>query len=114
VGGKEFLTKLNAGRKFYYRWSKAEETATILHKRHACFPHWYLHIMGVDSLYQKKGYASLLLRTKLSEIDEQNMPCYIETHSEKNVPMYEHFGFEVVEKTFLPKSDVSVWGMLRI
>ena len=32
--------------------------------------------------------------------------CYLETNADKNVPIYEHFGFKVVEKTVVPGSNV--------
>jgi hypothetical protein len=38
---------------------------------------------------------------------------YLETHDEKNVPLYEHFGFKVIEKANIPDLDVINWAMLR-
>jgi hypothetical protein len=33
-----------------------------------------------------------LLKLTLSQIDEEDTPCYLDTHSEKNVGSYERFG----------------------
>lgn len=69
--------------------------------------------MGVDPLYQGKGYASMLIRAKLRELDNQNLPCYLNTQNEDNVPIYEHFGFELVGIVPVPNSNFFYYGMLR-
>ena len=77
------------------------------------FPHWYLQLLGVDPVYQGKGYASILLRAMFARIDEERLPCYVETQNEKNVPIYQHYGFKVVEEGIFPGSEVNTWAMLR-
>jgi ribosomal protein S18 acetylase RimI-like enzyme len=84
-----------------------------LHKRNADFPHYYLDTVAVDPKYRGKGYASKLLRPMLDKIDNANVPCYLCTGSEKNLPIYEHFSFEVVEKVFSPVTEVFICCMLR-
>lgn len=83
------------------------------HKRTADFPHWNLFNLAVDPVHQGKGYASKMLRPMLARIENENIPCYLDTASEKNVKMYEHFGFEVLESDIIPDSDIRVWAMLR-
>ena len=83
------------------------------HKRLAPFEHYYLQTLGVDPSHQGKSYASKLLRPMLARLDEQGMPCYLDTMLEKNAEMYQHFGFEVVEKMEIPDIDITVWAMLR-
>jgi hypothetical protein len=34
----------------------------------------------------------------LNRLDETGLPCYLETLDEKNVGIYERFGFKLVEK----------------
>ena len=68
---------------------------------------------GVDPGCRGRGYRSLLIRAKLAELDKQNVPCYLETMKEKNVSIYRHFGFEVVEEGIIPDTDVPMWAMLR-
>jgi ribosomal protein S18 acetylase RimI-like enzyme len=84
------------------------------HKQYADFINWYLYPIGVDPDHQGSGYAGLLLRAKLEEIDEQNVPCYLETHKEKNSSLYQHFGFEIMEEGTISGTDLSYWSMLRI
>lgn len=82
------------------------------HEQHANFPHMYLYNLAIDPVYQGKGYASRLLKPMLAKLDENNLPCYLET-AERNLALYEHFGFEVVEHVALLESDMDAWLMLR-
>ncbi len=84
-----------------------------VHKRLAPFKHWFLQMIGVDSKYQGKGYAGDLLRPMLARIDEEGLPCYLDTLDETNVRLYEHFGFKVIEKSAIPKTQFTNWAMLR-
>ena len=70
-------------------------------------------IIGVDPIHQSKGYGSKLLKMKLAEIDEQNLPCYLHTENRKNIQIYEHFGFILVGKSKIPNSNFYLHGMLR-
>ena len=49
----------------------------------------------------------------LSNIDEEGLPCYLETEGEKNVSMYQHFGFEVVDEFVVPNTQDKLVAMLR-
>jgi len=84
-----------------------------VHQRLAPFKHWYLQTVGVGLRFRGKGYASKLLRPMLTRIDEEGLPCYIETLDEYNVPIYEHLGFKVVDKANVPKTTLTNWAMLR-
>lgn len=75
--------------------------------------HWYLAVLAVDPLHQGKGYASKLLNEMLSRIDEDGLPCYLETEGEKNVSMYRRFGFEVVDEFVVPGTKDKLVAMLR-
>ena len=83
------------------------------HEQHANFFHWYLYPIGVDPIYQGKGHASMLLRAKFSEVDKLNVPCYLETSAKKNVEIYQHFGFKIVEEGIIPETKIPYWAMLR-
>lgn len=84
-----------------------------VNKRLASFTHWYLWIIGVDPIFQGNGYASKLLRPMLSRIDKEGLSCYLETLDEHNVPIYEHLGFEVIDKAAIPKTSFTNWAMLK-
>jgi len=49
----------------------------------------------------------------LDWLDIQKMPCYLTTQNKKNVGMYEHYGFMVVEQQTLPHSGILHTVMLR-
>ena len=84
-----------------------------VHGRLAPFKHWFLQAIGVDPQCQGRGYASKLLRSMLSRIDKQGLPCYVDTLEGQNVRLYEHFGFKVIEESNVPDTNLTNWAMLR-
>ena len=82
-------------------------------KQHAISPFMHLGPIAVDPAFQNKGYASKLIRPMLTYLDKTKVHCYLETQIESNVPLYEHFGFEVLAKRVVPKVDVPHWDMMR-
>jgi hypothetical protein len=106
-------TIINFGR---YGGSKMRQFGDYLdsvHKRLAPFRHWFLQTIGVDLSFQGKGFSSKLLRPMLYRMDEEGLPCYLETIDEKNVPIYEHFSFRVIDKSNIPETEFKNWAMLR-
>ena len=89
------------------------EYATEVRKRVLPTRHWYLQLLGVEPAFQGKGFSSALVKPILERADREGLPCYLETHAEKNVALYEHFGFRVVEEGIIPGSDVKSWAMMR-
>ena len=84
-----------------------------VHQYNAPFKHWFLQVIGVAPRFQGKGYAGKLLRSMFSNIDKEQLPCYLETVSEKNVSIYERFGFKIIDKSIVPKTKFTNWAMLR-
>lgn len=82
-------------------------------KRVAPFPHWYIYQIGVHREHRGHSMASRLLNPFLEKMDECQSPCYLETHNERNVPVYEHFGFKVAETGTIPSIGKPYWGMLK-
>lgn len=60
-------------------------------------PHWYLEMVATLPSWQGKGAASQLLRWGLARSDEEGTETYLEA-SPEGKPIYEHFGFEEVER----------------
>jgi len=104
-----FTVKLNALLKLWPLFRTSEKAR----KRHAPFPHWYLFLIAVEPSYQGKGYASALLKPMLAHMDSERLPCYLETTEERNVSIYEHYGFRVAEVSKIPNTDIDFWAMLR-
>jgi ribosomal protein S18 acetylase RimI-like enzyme len=83
------------------------------HKKHLPGFHCYLFFIGVDPSLHGKGYGGRLIRPMLDWMDGRGMPCYLNTQNEKNIGLYEHFGFSVVEQVSLPGSGILHTGMIR-
>ncbi|HQE91695.1 MAG TPA: GNAT family N-acetyltransferase [Anaerolineae bacterium] len=84
-----------------------------VHARNAPFPHQYLSVIGVEPAYQGQGYAGALLRPMLARLDAAGQPCYLETHTEPNMQIYQHYGFEVCDAGTFPNSDTRYMAMVR-
>ena len=83
------------------------------HRELAPNKHWYLVVLAVDPKHQGKGYSSKLMNEMLRYIDEEGLPCYLETDGNKNISIYRHFGFEVVDEFFIPNINEKVVAMIR-
>lgn len=95
------------------RMRQLNEYIDAVHRRLAPFKHWFLQTIGVDPRFQGKGYAGKLLKPMLARIDEEGLPCYLETQDEADVRLYERFGFKVIEKSTIPETNLTNWAMLR-
>ena len=84
-----------------------------IHERHAPCKHWYLLGLAINPDCQGKGYASILLKAMFDRIDKEHLPCYLNTQDEKNLPIYQHYGFMVVEESIVPDTQITNWAMLR-
>lgn len=62
-------------------------------KMHPATPFAYLWFIGVDPAEQGKGIGSQLLHEIMAEAAETQLPLYLETSTEKNLPWYEKHGF---------------------
>ena len=89
------------------------EYAFEIHNRKASFPHWYLALLGTKPDRQGQGFARKLLQDMFTRIDKENTPAYLETHDKENIPIYQHFGFQIVEEKIVPDTDVFHYAMLR-
>jgi ribosomal protein S18 acetylase RimI-like enzyme len=87
--------------------------AQKLHHAHAPGPHWYLSAIGVEPERQGQGVGGALMRPILERADAQGLPCYLETHRESNVRLYEKHGFEISCRSEVPGHPLNVWAMLR-
>jgi ribosomal protein S18 acetylase RimI-like enzyme len=84
-----------------------------LHKRLMGRPHWYLMALGVDPPFQGHGIGGRLLRPVLVRSDEDGLPCYLETQTERNVEFYQRRGFDVVSEGEVPGYSLRIWVMVR-
>ncbi|MBI3838431.1 MAG: GNAT family N-acetyltransferase [Planctomycetia bacterium] len=87
--------------------------ARELHHEDAPGPHWYLAAIGVEPEHRGQGIGGALMQPILARADAQGLPCYLETHREANVRLYEKHGFKVTRKCDVPGHPIPVWAMLR-
>jgi ribosomal protein S18 acetylase RimI-like enzyme len=76
-------------------------------------PFIYLQVIGVAPAYQGQGFGGTLLRALIEKSEQAGIPLYLETETERNVSMYERYGFQVVKKITLPMIDLPMWEMTR-
>ena len=112
AGGINLQRKV--GTEIISKMSFVNKYVTDIRKQYAPFPHWHLFPMGVDPPSQGKGFASALLRPMFNRFDAEGMACYLETQNERNVSIYQHYGFKVVHTTALPDTDIMHWAMIRL
>lgn len=83
------------------RFKRGLRTFGLMEKHHPKGPHYYLFVVGVDPDKQGLGYSSAVVRPILERCDVEGMGAYLESSNQKNVPLYEHWGFQVVETLHL-------------
>lgn len=108
-----FRLQKQLGKEAMDRLMAFSTTIDDLHKKHLPSPHYYLFFIGVDPVYQGKGFAGRLLRPMLAWLDRERIPCYLNTQNEKNIRLYEHFGFRVIDQVTLPGSEILHTAMQR-
>ena len=69
---------------------------------------WYLAQIGAST--PGRGVGSALLERRLSSIEG---PAYLESSNLRNVPLYQRFGFDVIEEISLPEDVPTLWTVLR-
>ena len=84
-----------------------------IHRRAVPEKHMYLQTLGVAPEHQGKGFAGRLLKPMFARLDREGLPCFLETLDVKDVPFYEHFGFQTVDESVVPNTQHTNWAMLR-
>jgi ribosomal protein S18 acetylase RimI-like enzyme len=95
-----------------WRLGTLEARASKLHHHYAPMPHWYLVQIGVEPAFQGRGFAGRLLRPLLARMDAADVPCYLETSKERNVTLYQRFGFAIAGVADVGNS-LRMWAMVR-
>lgn len=75
----------------------------------------YYHLMTIviDKQFRGRGIFRKLISPLIKECDEKNIPIVLETHNKKNIDIYKHFGFEVVEEFSDENLDFKQYCMFR-
>lgn len=83
------------------------------HNKFASEPHFYLDNLGVLASARGQGLSSKLIRPFLDMADKQNVMAYTDTVTKANVSLYEHFGFECVNESFIESTGLTVYALRR-
>ena len=83
------------------------------HARMAGHTFLYLLIVGVSTGLQGKGFGRKLIGAAIEKSEREGLQLYLETETEENVKMYEHFGFILLKMITLPIVDLPMWEMVR-
>jgi len=110
-GGFKLFRKI--GYKATSKMMPVKDYVTSLRTKNAGNKYLHLEILAVEPKSQGLGYSRKLLEPMFEHLDSKELPCFLETATEKNVPFYQNFGFEVVEEGTIPGTEVSLWNMIR-
>ena len=121
TGNKALPFLLKGGLKLFFhsgfgligRLQTYEKYAMNLKKEFTDNYDWYLFNLSVKKEAQGKGIASKLMRPMLKFCDDEKMVAYLETNKEKNVSLYNHYGFELKKEELIPKTNVMHYAMVR-
>jgi GNAT superfamily N-acetyltransferase len=73
----------------------------------------YPLVVGVATELQGKGFGRKLIGAAVEKSEREGLQIYLDTTTEENVKMYEHFGFRLLKRITLPIVDLPVWEMVR-
>jgi len=85
---------------------------SVMLEAHIQEPHWYLVAIGTDPSHQGQGIGSTILGPILGRCDRSQLPAYLESSNETNIPFYERLGFRVTGELQVPGGP-KLWPMLR-
>lgn len=72
----------------------------------------YVPVIGVSTERQGKGFGRKLMDTAIEKSEREGHHLYLETETEENLTMYEHFGFRLIKRVTLPILELSMWEMV--
>ena len=83
------------------------------HEHMAGSSYLYLLVVGVSTELQGKGFSRKLIDAAIEKSEREGLQIYLDTATEENVKMYEHFGFKLLKRIILPIVDLPMWEMVR-
>lgn len=75
--------------------------------------YYHIKIIAIDKEQRGTGIFRRLISPVIEYCDLRNIPIVLETHNPNNVPIYERFGFKVVDTRSAPGMDLKQYCMLR-
>ena len=81
----------------YHNWCNERE----LKKKIQTNSYYALVFVGTDKDGQGKGLMSSIMSPMLEAIDKEGKYAYLENTKEENIPIYEHYGFELMKTYYI-------------
>lgn len=76
--------------------------------------YYYIQLVAIDGSLKGSGTFRRLMEPVLTRLERESMSARIDTHAKDNIPIHEHFGFELVkahrEKSGAP---ISLYAMRK-
>lgn len=111
-GGLKLI--FNTSLRYFFKLMTYEFHAASIRKKHTNYKTWYFWNITIKPECQGQGIASKLIRPICEYMDRIGEDIYLETHLEERVSLYEHYGFELLEKSKVPHTkDIYLYGMIR-
>jgi len=104
---------LRCGWRYFWLDKQTTFMGNKLRKQYALPKHCYLAALGVAPAHQQQGIASTLIKSLLTTLAQDKMPCYLETQNMTYVGMYQHFGFKLVYQTCVHGGNHPLYLMLH-
>eukprot|EP00510_Aplanochytrium_minuta_P004068 CAMPEP_0184025096 /NCGR_PEP_ID=MMETSP0954-20121128/12557_1 /TAXON_ID=627963 /ORGANISM="Aplanochytrium sp, Strain PBS07" /LENGTH=216 /DNA_ID=CAMNT_0026308715 /DNA_START=90 /DNA_END=740 /DNA_ORIENTATION=+ len=76
-----------------------------LKKKHNYDQGYYLANLAVDPRCQGQGVGKALLQTLRETANKRKVPCFLEAVGDRNIGVYEHFGYNVEEEIIIDVSN---------
>ncbi len=83
------------------------------HKEFIAGRHYRIKIIAVDKELRGTGAFRKLITPAIDFADREKIPMVLETHNPSNVPLYEHFGFELVKTIKSDETPIEQYCMIR-
>ncbi len=90
-----------------------ERNCRAVKGRFAAAHTWYCLCLAVSPQLQGRGLGSRLIRPALKVLETSRCPLYLETHREVNVSIYRHLGFELLDSSPIPGTDIVQFAMMK-
>ncbi len=92
---------------------RMRQMSRVYHAQLPREPYYYLQFIGVRAAYQGRGLGATLLEHGAQMCEEHNMPAYLESSNERNIPLYERHGFRILNTQAVASRGPAAWFMWR-
>lgn len=108
-GGLRMTAKL--GMKSLMRIMKYEDYSASVRLKATGGKEWYWYNLVCAKQSQGQHLTAKLFQPMAEYAQRQARPIYLETHTERNTQIYQHFGFEITSAEPIPQTDLIHYGM---